>query len=130
MAKGISSISSGIVIPMIADCADYETYLTGRYIPGMMGTLFSFIDKLISSFATTIIGFAVAAIGFTTAMPQATDAYTQELFWVITGLFMWMPILGWICSLIAMKFYPLDKAKMEEVQTHIQELKNSESELA
>ena len=33
LAKGISSISSGIVIPMIADCADYETYLTGRYIP-------------------------------------------------------------------------------------------------
>ena len=123
LAKGISSISSGIVIPMIADCADYETYLTGRYIPGMMGTLFSFIDKLISSFATTIIGFAVAAIGFTTAMPQATDAYTQELFWVITGLFMWMPLLGWICSLIAMKFYPLDERRMAEVQEKISEMK-------
>ncbi|MBC5995140.1 glucuronide permease [Romboutsia ilealis] len=123
LAKGISSISSGIVIPMIADCADYETYLTGRYVPGMMGTLFSFVDKMVSSFATTIIGFAVAAIGFTTAMPQATDAYTQELFWVTTGLFMGLPILGWICSLIAMKFYPLDERKMAEVQEKISEMK-------
>ena len=56
-------------------------------------------------------------------MPQATDAYTQELFWVITGLFMWMPILGWICSLIAMKFYPLDERRMAEVQEKISEMK-------
>ena len=45
LANGVKSVSSSIVIPMIADCADYETYLTGRYVPGMMGTLFSFVDK-------------------------------------------------------------------------------------
>jgi len=105
LGKGISSISSGIVIPMIADCADYETYLTGRYVPGMMGTLFSFVDKMISSFATTIIGFAVAAIGYTTAMPEATDPSTPAMFWVTTGLFIGLPILGWIANLISMKFY-------------------------
>ncbi|MDU2198649.1 MAG: hypothetical protein E7E21_09580 [Peptostreptococcaceae bacterium] len=30
-----------------------------------------------------------------------------------------MPILGWICSLIAMKFYPLDERRMAEVQEKI-----------
>ena len=34
---------------MTADCADYEVYRSGRYVPGLMGTLFSFVDKLISS---------------------------------------------------------------------------------
>ncbi len=34
LANGVKSVSSSIVIPMIADCADYETYLTGRYVPG------------------------------------------------------------------------------------------------
>ena len=123
IAKGISSVSSGIVIPMIADCSDYETYLTGRYVPGMMGTLFSFVDKLISSFATTIIGIAVAAIGYTTAMPQATDVSTPAMFWVTTGLFIGLPILGWIASLIAMKFYPLDEAKMAEVQDKLDKIR-------
>ena len=28
-------------IPMVADCSDYETYRSGKYIPGIMGTLFS-----------------------------------------------------------------------------------------
>lgn len=123
IAKGATGVSGAFVIPMISDCADYETYLSGRFVPGMMGTLFSFIDKLISSFATTIVAFSVAAIGFTDKMPDITDAYTPQLFWVTMFLFAGMPIIGWICSLIAMKFYPLDKEKMEEVQTHIQEIK-------
>ena len=31
-------------IPMVADCSDYETYRSGKYIPGIMGTLFSLVD--------------------------------------------------------------------------------------
>lgn len=128
IANGIKSVAGGIVIPMIADCADYETYLTGRYIPGMMGTLFSFVDKMISSFATTIIGFAVAAIGYTSSMPQATDPSTPEMFWMTVGLFLGLPILGWVCSLIAMKFYPLDENKMIEVQAKLDEIRNDENQ--
>ena len=30
-------------IPMVADCSDYETYRSGKYIPGIMGTLFSVV---------------------------------------------------------------------------------------
>ncbi len=127
LGKGISSVSSGIVIPMIADCADYETYLTGRYVPGMMGTLFSFIDKIISSFATTIIGFAVASIGYTTAMPEATDPSTPAMFWITMGLYIGLPILGWIASLIAMKFYPLDEKKMNEVQAKLDQIRKEEN---
>ena len=123
LANGIKSISSGIVIPMIADCADYETYSTGRYIPGMMGTLFSFVDKIISSFGNTIVGVAVATIGYTASMPEATDPSTPAMFWVTVGLYIGLPILGWICSLIAMKFYSLDEKKMEEIQNKIQEMK-------
>ena len=127
LANGVKSVSSGIVIPMIADCADYETYLTGRYVPGMMGTLFSFVDKMISSFATTVVGLVVAGIGYTATMPQATDAYTTELFWVTAFLFMGMPIIGWVCSLIAMKFYPLDDKKMQEVQAKLDEIRKEEN---
>lgn len=124
IGKGVMGVSGGIVIPMIADCADYETYLSGRYVPGMMGTLFSFIDKMISSVATTIIGLAVASIGYTTSMPAATDPNTPQIFWLTMALFIGMPMLGWIASIIAMKFYPLDDKKMQEIQTKLQELKN------
>lgn len=124
LARGVMSVSSAFVIPMISDCADYESYKSGRFVPGMMGTLFSFIDKLISSFATTIVSFSVAAIGFTTAMPNVGDPLTEGLFWVTMALFIGLPMLGWIASIIAMKFYSLDKEKMEEIQHHIQKVKN------
>ena len=63
-------------------------------------------------------------------MPDVTDTSTPEMFTMTMLLFIGMPMLGWIASLIAMKFYPLDKAKMDEVQAHIQELKNKDGELA
>ncbi len=125
IARGSVGVSGAFVIPMISDCADYETYLSGRFVPGMMGTLFSFVDKMISSLATTVVAMSVAAIGFTTRMPDVTDPSNPQIFWMTMFLFIGMPMLGWIASIIAMKFYPLDKEKMDEIQEHIQELKNA-----
>ncbi len=122
---GVRNISSSIAIPMIADCADYETFRSGRYIPGMMGTLFSLVDKLISAFAATVVGLALAMIGFTTTLPTAQTPLTSELLYIGVFLFLGMPILGWICSLIAMKFYPLTQEKMIEIQAEIQRIKES-----
>ena len=79
--------------------------------------------SLISSFGTTIVGLAVAYIGYTSAMPQVGDVYTPGVFWVTVGLYIGMPMLGWIASLIAMKFYELDDEKMKEVQEKIAEIK-------
>ena len=53
--RGVQALSSSIVITMTADCADYEVYRTGKYVPGLMGTLFSFVDKLVSSLAATLV---------------------------------------------------------------------------
>lgn len=116
-------VTNSTVIPMIADCADYETYRSGRFIPGMMGTIFSFVDKLVSSFATSIVGLCVAMVGFKSALPSVTDSLSTGLFWA--GMFMYfgIPVLGWISTLIAMKFYPLDDKEMEVIQTKIAALK-------
>ena len=126
LAQGAVGISGAFVIPMISDCADYETYKSGKFVPGMMGTLFSFVDKLISSFSSTIIAVAVAAIGFTQAMPDVTDAVTPAIFWMTMLLYIGVPMLGWIASLIAMKFYDLDGEKMSEIQATLSQ-KRAES---
>ncbi len=120
---GVKSISSNIVIPMIADCADYETYRTGRYIPGMLGTLFSFVDKIISAFATTIVGFLLAMVGYKTTLPQVGDPSSNTIFWLTMFVYLGLPIIGWVASIIAMKFYPLDDKKMAEIQTTLAEIR-------
>ncbi|MFI3257110.1 MAG: MFS transporter [Spirochaetales bacterium] len=125
LLKGTSGVAGNIVIPMIADCADYETYRSGKYVPGMMGTLFSFVDKLISAFATTVVALICAAIGFADSFPTVDTPFSTALLYGGVFMFVGLPILGWIASLIAMKFYPLNAEKMAEIQTEIQKIKDS-----
>lgn len=125
---GFTGISSNIVIPMTADCADYEVYRSGKYVPGLMGTLFSFVDKLISSFAPMITGVLYAAIGFTTALPDVTTPYSDSLRNVTLFIAYGMVIIGLICNLVAMKFYPLTKEYMAEIQEKISEIKKKSLE--
>lgn len=116
---GVVAIGGNIVIPMIADTSDYETYRSGQYIPGMIGTIFSFVDKLISSLATVIVGALVAIIGYKTVLPQVGETATPELFWIGMVFFIFVPILGWIASLISMKYYKLDGEEMKRIQQDI-----------
>ena len=120
---GCQGISGNIVIPMTADCADYETYRTGKYVPGLMGTLFSFVDKIISSFAPMIAGLVFAAVGFADHNPVEGDPVTWELRVGVAFLAFGLIIIGLICNLIAMKFYPLTKEKMAEIQDKVAAIK-------
>ncbi|MDE6590867.1 MAG: MFS transporter, partial [Oscillospiraceae bacterium] len=121
--NSFNNLSANIVIPMTADCADYEVYRTGKYVPGMMGTLFSFVDKLISSAAPMIAGFMFAAIGYDKILPDASTAYSDDLKFVGLFLMYGVVIIGQICNLVAMKFYPLTKEKMEEIRGEIEKIK-------
>ena len=118
-----NAMSGGLVIPMTADCADYEVYRTGKYVPGLMGTLFSFVDKLISSLAGTFVSLMIAAIGFTTTQPTQDTPYSAGIFWVTMACFIGAPMVGWICNLVAMHFYPLSKEFMAEIQEKVAEIK-------
>ena len=102
-------------IPMVADCSDYETYRSGRYVPGIMGTLFSLVDKLVSSLSSTIVGIAVAAIGLST-LPGGDTPYSDGMKTVVVVLFCIIPMIAWALTLIAMRGYELTGERMEEIQ--------------
>ena len=118
-----NNLAGNIVIPMTADCADYEVYRTGKYVPGMMGTLFSFVDKLISSFAPLIAGLLFAAVGFADQLPDQSAPYSIGLRNVTIFLSYGLIIIGQVANLIAMHFYPLTKEKMEEIRGEIDRIK-------
>lgn len=124
LGSGLSGLANAIVIPMIADVADYETYKSGRYVPGMIGTLFSFVDKMISSLAPALVGFLLLLIGYRDEFPQLGETLTVSLFVMTLILKFGIPIAGWIATLIAMKFYNLDREKMAEIQQTIAEIKS------
>jgi len=102
-------------IPMVADCSDYETYRSGKYIPGIMGTLFSLVDKLVSSLSATVVGVAVSFIGLEN-LPTAETPYAPGMNWVVIVLFCLVPMIAWTLTLWAMKGYELSGPRMKEIQ--------------
>ena len=102
-------------IPMVADCADYETYRSGKFIPGIMGTLFSLVDKLVSSLASTVVAIAVGFIGYQ-GLPTKSTPYMEGMNWVVIALFCLVPMVAWALTLIAMRGYELDGQRVKTIQ--------------
>ena len=94
-----------------------------KNVPGLMGTLFSFVDKIISSLAPMIAGLVFTAVGFADHNPVEGDPVTMKLRIGVAFLAYGLIILGLICNLIAMKFYPLTKEKMAEIQEKVAAIK-------
>ena len=121
--KCLVSMGSSSVIPMIADCTDYETSRSGRFVPGMMGTMFSFVDKIISSLSATIQGFALTLAGVGTVVITPNQVVNTTFNTAILVCFCIIPIFGHIASIIAMRFYKLDKTMMEKIQIKLSNAK-------
>ena len=102
-------------IPMVADCADYEIYRSGKFIPGIMGTLFSLVDKLVSSLASTVVSIALLFIGID-FLPLKETPYAPGMNWVVIVCFCIIPMAAWALSLLAMKDYELDGQRLKTIQ--------------
>ena len=103
-------------IPMVADCSDYETYRSGKYIPGIMGTLFSLVDKLVSSLAQTLVAFIFLACAGLSQLPDDGTPYSAGIKLAVIIMFCVIPMCAWGATLLAMKGYSLTGQKMKEIQ--------------
>lgn len=103
-------------IPMVADCSDYETYRSGKYIPGIMGTLFSLVDKLVSSLAQTLVAFIFLICAGLSDLPTDSTPYSGGIKVAVIVMFCIIPMLAWAATLIAMKGYTLTGEKMKTIQ--------------
>ena len=107
----------------MADIIDYELDRTGKYIPAVVTGVYSLIDKVLSAFSAAIATGCVALIGYTTTLPQPGDPATPGVFWMTMFLRFGLAILGWITTLIAMRFCKLNRGVVVEVQKRIAEKK-------
>ncbi len=113
LLNGVKSISNNIVVPMIADCTDYEYTISGFFVPGIMGALFSFVDKTFSALATGFVGLCLSFIGFKEVFPQVEDALTPQLKGMTVFFYCIIPMIGWFITLFIMRYYKLDKKTMQ-----------------
>ena len=110
------------------DIVDYELYRSGKFLPASVSATYSFVDKLVSSLGATIATGMIAMIGYTTTAPQLGDPLTTPLKVMTVVLLIGFPILGWICTVLAMKKSELSREKMVEVQKTIKEREQATAE--
>lgn len=125
--KTFQTYPTSIVLTMSADISDFETARSGRFVSGLIGTVFSLTDSLASSLSPIFIGMIVASIGYTNEYPQPADALTPGLLRV-TLIILAVIIVLYFVVLFLLRKYPLDQVAMEKVQEQIN-IKRTQSEL-
>lgn len=102
------------IIPMIGDTADYEYNLSKQFVPGMIGSAFSLIDKFISSFAGLFNGLILGLLGY---VSFAETPVNDTLFWGILITIATVPSIAHLASIIAIYFYPVDEHSLHDTET-------------
>lgn len=114
---GAYNCCDNLTIPMVADCTDYETYRSGRYVPGIMGTLFSLVDKLISSLQTLLLQvFIVFLVPGLNALPTENTPYMEGMQLSAIICFCLLPMLAWVITTFCMTRYSLSGSRLREIQ--------------
>ncbi len=104
---------------MIADCVDYGFWKTGRFVPAVYNSIFSFITKLSLGLAGGAISLVLGAVHFV----DNNLAQPQNIVITIMLLQFLLPILGHVCSLFAMKHYEIDMNLYQTMMSDIAEKK-------
>jgi Na+/melibiose symporter-like transporter len=106
-----------LTIPMVADCTDYETYRSGNYVPGIMGTIFSLVDKIISSLQTLLLQiFIVFLVPGLNGLPAEGTEYMPGMELSTIICFCLLPMCAWLITTFCMTRYGLSGKKLQEIQ--------------
>ena len=93
-----------IYFSMQADPVDYGEWKTGINAAGTLSAVNGFIGKCAQAIAGGLSGALLAAGGYV-----ANASQTSEAILAIKSLYLIIPIVLTVCSMITMKFYKLDK---------------------
>ena len=107
------------VLQTLADIIDCKTARSGRFVSGLIGTIFSLTDSIASALVPIIIRVIIANAGYTQAYPDASEPLTQSLFNAGLTIAVVIPLILLATAFILIRIYPLDRQAMEDVQTKI-----------
>lgn len=114
---GAFNCCDNLTIPMVADCTDYETYRSGKYVPGIMGTIFSLVDKIISSLQTVLLTvFIVYIVNGLDVLPAEGTPYMEGMKLSAIICFCLLPMASWIVTTFCMTRYGLSGKRLQEIQ--------------
>ncbi len=115
------SICTGIISPLVwsmyADVSDYAELRHGTASTGLIFSSSSMAQKFGSAFGGAAVMWLLSSFGYNTA----ADAVQTET--ALTGLRLlmsWIPALVAVVAAVVVSFYPLNSAKMQEIQAGLE----------
>ncbi len=113
--------SDAVTWALIPDCVEYGEWKTGVRAPGSVTSVFSFTNRVGLAVGAWVVGMALGWVGYVAKAPEQTPVVKQTLIYLYTCI----PIFAHVCSIIAMKFYPISRTFYFQMKQDIEERKKS-----
>ena len=96
----------------VLDAANYSEWKTGMNNSALVSSTFTFINKCCQAFSAFFMGSIMTSVGYDEALAVQSEG-TQTAFLLMMTL---IPIIGYVCSLVGMWFYPMSRKDEIEMQ--------------
>ena len=116
----IAAITNMLSRSAVLDSANYAEWKTGINGSALVSSTFTFVNKLSQAFGAFIMGYVLDFVGYAPNLAQQSPATLKAILYMKTLI----PIFAFICSVVAMRFYPIDK----KVEAEIEEFINNKRE--
>lgn len=104
LLQGFGPLTGVVGWAMLADCVEYGEWKTGIRGAGTVSSQLTFVNKLGMAVGGLMAGVLLSASGYIAGADQ-----TPETLEMMVRVKTWLPIVGYMCSLGAMFFYPITK---------------------
>ena len=106
----------------LLDVASYTRWKTGVDAAGLMASTFTFANKLCQAVASFAAGWLLKWIAFDSTLAMQSEGTLRGLLMIRTLI----PVIAFVCTLVAMRFYPIDKKGEEELQIAMTQFNKAE----
>lgn len=113
-------IKESIYFSMQADPVDYGEWKTGVQAAGTLSSVNGFLGKVAQAAAGGISGLLLAWGSYS----STAAVQTSEALIAIKAMYLYIPMILLVCSIITMSFYKLDK-QFPQIQTDLEERRKS-----
>lgn len=101
---------------MKADVADYDEQFTHRRREGSINAFYSWFIKASLTASMGIGGFVLQLSGFQSKLPQQPSDVLHRMFLI----FLILPVVIWVVALVSVWFYPLTRARCNEIRAALE----------
>lgn len=122
--------SSTSIYAILSDMSDVDELITSVSRPGTVSGMATFIRKIATGLSSTVIGILLSIIGYSEVSAKAGLRQAISVQKGITHLYIWLPIILMLLTLLFAFKFPLGKAEFEVIKKEIARRKGEDSSQA